>query len=196
MASVPKSRQQRLEELRRALIVIESGLESAFRTGEEAHFLPVVGQLRSLLASGNQTPLLLDLAQEAGFPLEFYSVPLDALDNEEMARILGPTRIQWTGDSLSAYAEPPAIRQKVTMQEWLASTQVVVGQLKISGEQLLKMVANKMGGSHYDPQLPPELAAMVPFRLGGVPSFYRTLARVGEVVIHLGRALLDHAAKE
>jgi len=158
--------------------------------------LPVVGQLRSLLASGNQTPLLIDLAQEAGFPLEFYSLPLDALDNEEMAGILDPAEIQWTGDSLSAHAEPPAIRQKVSMQEWLASTQVVVGQLKISGEQLLKMVANKMGGSHYDPQLSPELAAMVPFSLAGVPSFYVTLARLGEVAVYLGRALLDHVAKE
>ena len=187
---IPKSQRQRLEELRQALVVIERGLEAAFETGEAAHFLPVLGQLRSLLASGNQTPLLLDLAQKLGFPLEFYSTPLDSLDNAEIAEILGPARIQWTGDSLSPKAEPP-FSQKVTMKDWLASTQAVVGERKISGEQLLKMVANKLGASHYDPTLPPELAAMAPFSLAGVPSFYLTLARLGEVVVHLGRTLLE-----
>jgi hypothetical protein len=187
---VPKSQQQRLEELRQALMVIEKGLQLAFETGEAAHFLPVVGQLRALLASGKQTPLLLNLAQERDFPLQFYSMPLDSLDNAEMAEILGPTRIQWTGDSLSLKAEPPFI-QRVTMKEWLDSTQAVVAERKISGEQLLKMVANKLGGSHYDPTLPPELAAMVPFSLAGVPSFYLTLARLGAVVVGLGQALLE-----
>ena len=81
----------------------------------------------------------------------------------------------------------------VTMKKWLASTQVVVGEQKISGERLLKMVANKLGGSHYDPTLPPELAAMAPFSLAGVPSFYLTLARLGEVVVHLGRMLLERS---
>jgi hypothetical protein len=176
-------------------MVIESSLQTAFQTGEEAYFLPVVGQLRALLVSGRQTPLLVDLAGELGFALEFYSIPLDALDNEEMAAILGPTRIQWTGDSLGSHAEAPLLSQKVTMEAWLASTQVVVGQQKISGEQLLKMVANKLGGSHYDPTMPAELSAIAPFRLGGVSSFYLTLARLAEVVVHLGRALLEHAGK-
>jgi len=188
---VRKSKRQRLEELRQALVVIESGLQSAFQTGEEAHFLPVVGQLRALLVASGQTPLLLDLARELGFPLEFYSIPLDALDNDEMAAILGPSRIQWTGDSLGPHAEPPLLSQKVTMEAWLASTQVVVGQQKISGEELLRMVANKLGGAHYDPTMPPELAAQVPFRLGGVSSMYLTLARLGEVVLYLGRTLLE-----
>jgi hypothetical protein len=188
---VRKSKRQRLEELRQALVVIESGLQSAFQTGEEAHFLPVVGQLRALLVASGQTPLLLDLARELGFPLEFYSIPLGALDNEEMAAILGPSRIQWTGDSLGPHPQAPLLSQKVTMEAWLASTQVVVGQKKISGEELLRMVANKLGGAHYDPTVPPELAAQAPFRLGGVPSMYLTLARLGEVVLHLGRILLE-----
>lgn len=192
---IPKSQRQRLEELRKALVIIETGLKTAFETGEEAHFLPVVGQLRSLLASGRQTPLLLDLSQELDFPLEFYSIPLDFLDNEDIAGILGPDRVQWTGDSLSPEAEPPLIRYKVIMKEWLASTQVAVGQEKLSGEELLKMVANKLGGSHYDPKLPQQLAIIAAFRLGGVQSFYLTLARLGEVVIYLGRTLLErHAA--
>jgi len=188
---VRKSRQQRLEELRQALVVIETGLQSALQTGEQAHFLPVVGQLRALLVASGQTPLLLDLARELGFPLEFYSIPLGALDNDEMAAILGPSRIQWTGDSLGPHPDPPLLSQKVTIEAWLASTQVVVGQQKISGEELLRMVANKLGGAHYDPTMPPELAAQAAFRLGGVPSMYLTLARLGEVVVHLGRALLE-----
>ena len=188
---IRKSRRQLLEELRQALVVIESGLQSAFQTGEQAHFLPVVGQLRALLVSSGQKPLLLDLARELGFALEFYRIPLDVLDNEKWAEVLGPTRIQWTGDSLGPHAEPPLLRQKVTMEAWLASTQVVVGQQRISGEELLRMVANKLGGAHYDPTMPPELAAQAPFRLGGVPSMYLTLARLGEVVVHLGRVLLE-----
>lgn len=189
---VRKSTRQRLEELRQALVVIESGLQSAFQTGEQAHFLPVVGQLRALLVSGGrQKPLLVDLARELGFALEFYSIPLDVLDNEKWAEILGPSRIQWTGDSLGPHAEPPLLSEKVTMQAWLASTQVVVGEEKISGEELLKMVANKLGGAHYDPTMPAKLAAQAPFSLGRVRSMYLTLARLGEVVLYLGRTLLE-----
>lgn len=194
--NVRKSQRQRLEELRQALIVIEHGLRAAVEAGEEAHLVPVVGQLRALLVSSGQTPLLLDLARQLDFPLEFYSIPLDFLDNEQIAEILGPTRIQWTGDSLSAKPVPPPIKQKVTMKAWLASTQVVVGRKKISGERLLKMVANKLGGSHYDPTLPPELAAILPFELGGVTSFYLTLIRLGQVVVHLGRKLLEHSGEQ
>ena len=97
---------------------------------------------------------------------------------------------------ISAQAAPPLIRQKVTMADWLASTQVVVDQQKISGEELLKMVANKLGGAHYDTKLPPKLAAIVPFKIGGVTSFYMTLIRLGQVVVHLGRKLLEHSGAQ
>ncbi len=191
--NVRKSQRQRLEELRKALMVIEHGLRAAVEAGEEAHLVPVVGQLRALLVSTRQTPLLLDLARQLDFPLEFYSIPLDFLDDEEIAKILGPTKIQWTGDSLSPQAVPPMILQKVAMEDWLASTQVVVGQQKISGEELLKMVANKLGGAHYDTTLPPQLATIVAIELAGVTSFYRTLVSLGEVVVRLGRKLLEHS---
>ncbi len=195
--NVRKSQRQRLKGLRQALMVIEHGLRAAaVEGGEEAHLVPVVGQLKALLVSSGQTPLLLDLARQLDFPLEFYSMPLDFLDNEEIANILGPTRIQWTGDSLSPQAVPPLIRQKVAMKDWLASTQVVVGQQKISGEELLKMVANKLGGAHYDTKLPPKLAAMGPFKIGGVTSFYLTLIRLGQVVVHLGRKLMEHSGAQ
>ena len=113
-------------------------------------------------------------------------MPLDFLDNEEIAESLGPNRIQWSGDSLSAEPVPPVIKRKVTMKAWRASTQVVVGQQKISGEGLLTMVANKLGPSHFAPESPPELAAMAPFSLAGVSSLYLTLARLGDVVVHVG----------
>ncbi len=177
-------------------MVIEHELQTAVEAREEAHLVPVVGQLRALLVSSGQTPLLLDLAQELNFALEFYSIPLDYLENDEMAKVMGPTGIQWTGDSLSPQAVPPLIRQKVAMKDWLASTQVVVGQQKISGEELLKMVANKLGGAHYDTKLPPKLAAMGPFKIGGVTSFYRTLIRLGQVVVHLGRKLMEHSGAQ
>ncbi len=193
MSAVRKSQRQRLEELRQALVVIENGLRTSEQTGDEAHFLPVIGQLRALLVSSGQTPLLLDLAKELRFPLEFYSIQPDYLDNEQIAEILGPKRIQWTGDSLAAEPVPPIIRQRVTMEKWLSSTQVVVNEKKISGEELVKMVANKLGGAHYDPKLPPELAAMALFNLGGVTSFYRTLVCLADVVVQLGRKLLEQA---
>ncbi len=137
MSSVSKTTKERLEELRQAVVVIEAGLAAASRTGDVAHMLPVVVQLRALLLSNGQTPLLVSLAEELDFPLEFYTVPLDILDNEEIAAILGPSRIQWAGDSISADLQGPPINQKVTMNEWLASTVAVVGNEKITGERLL-----------------------------------------------------------
>lgn len=188
--NIPKTPQERLEELRQALVVIEQGLRVTVESQELAHLLPIVGQLRSLLVSSGQTPLLLDLAKQINFPLEFYSTPLDYLDNEEIARILGTTRIQWSGDSIRATNEGPPFHQKVTMAQWLSSTQLVVRGRKVSGEQLLKLVANKLGGAHYDPSLPPDLAEIRQFEIGGVPSQYITLIRLAEVVVSLGRRLL------
>ena len=190
---IPKTPKQRLEELRQALVVIEHGIQETAATQELAHLLPVVGQLRALLVSSGQTPLLLDLARQMDFPLDFYSIPLDFLDNEEMAKILGPTRIQWSGDSIRSTPEGPPFHQKVTMAHWLSSTQLVVRGTKVSGEQLLKLVANKLGGAHYDPELPPELASIRQFEIGGVPSQYITLIRLAEVVVYLGRRLLAQA---
>ena len=191
--NVPKTQQQRLEELRQALVVIQQGLRVTAETKELAHLLPIVGQLRALLVSGGQTPLLLDLAGQMDLPLEFYSIPLDFLDNEEMAQILGPTRIQWSGDSIRARPQGPPFHQKVTMAQWLSSTQLVVKGMKVSGETLLKLVANKLGGAHYDLGLPPELASIRQFEIGGVPSQYITLIRLAEVVVHLGHGLLAQA---
>ena len=189
--AIRKSQRDRFEELRQALVVIDEGLRATAATQEIAHLLPVIGQLRSLLVSSGQTHLQLDLATQVDFPLEFYSIPLDFLDNEEIAEILGPTRIQWSGDSLRATPEGPPFHHEVTLAQWLSSTQLVVGQTKVSGEQLLKLVANKLGGAHYDPTLPPELASIIQFEIGGVPSQFITLIRLAEVIVHLGRELLS-----
>jgi len=190
---IPKTQRQRFEGLHQALLIIEHGLRLITETNELAHLTPVVGQLRALLVSSGQTPLLLDLAKQMSFSLEFYSIPLDFLDNQEIAQILGPTRIQWSGDSMRATPEGPPFHHKVTMAEWLASTQLVVRGVKVTGEQLIKLIANKLGGAHYDPSVPQELALISQFELGGVPSQYITLLRLAEVVMHLGCRLLAKA---
>ena len=79
------------------------------------------------------------------------------------------------------------------MNEWLASTVAVVGDKKITGEGLLKWVANKMGGAHYDVTLPQELATINTFHSNGMPTHYLTLARLGEIVAKLGRRILKEA---
>ena len=81
------------------------------------------------------------------------------------------------------------------MNEWLASTVVVVGDEKINGERLLKWVANKMGGAHYDVMLPQELATMSTFHSNGRPTHYLTLVRLGEIVANLGRRILNETGQ-
>ncbi|MCH8993432.1 MAG: hypothetical protein IH959_00485 [Chloroflexi bacterium] len=194
MSSVAKTKEQRLEELRQAVVIIETGLANAFGKHDIAHMSPVVGQLRALLLSNGQTPLLVSLGEEFDFPLEFYSMPLDFLDNDEIAAILGPTRIQWAGDSIRADPQGPPFGQKVNMKDWLASTVVVVGEKKITGEGLLKWAANKMGGAHYEVTWPQELATISTFESNGQPTHYLTLARLGEITAKLGSRLLKEAS--
>lgn len=186
-----KSKAERRGELQRALTLIESSIKTAMETQEIAFMSVVVAQLRALLTTfRSNNPLLLDLAKEHDFALDFYSITLDFLDNEEIAQILGPTRIQWTGDSIRSTPEGPPFHHKVSMQDWLASTQVVVRGTKFTGEDLIRMVAEKEGGAHYDKVIPQELADMKSFYINGSPSHYLTLARLGEVVVHLGNQLL------
>lgn len=194
MAAVQKSRDQRLEELRQSMVVIRRNLEIALTEHEFALFLPVTGQLRSLLVETNTNhPLLLELADELDVTLEFYSIPLDFL--ELQAPILGPKSIQWTGDSIRAMPEGPPFNQKVTIDEWLASTQVIAYGKRITGKQLIRLSANKSGGSHFDPTMPTELAEMKLFEIGGLPSQYMTLVRLGEIACLLSEQVLAAAAK-
>lgn len=194
MAQIKKTRQERLEELRQSLVVIRHGFEMVMKAEEFAHFLPVAGQLRALLVrSRTNHPLLLELADEVGFPLELYSIPLDFLEQREA--ILVPQSIQWTGDSVRATDEGPPFVQKVTMDEWLDSTQVIVYGKRITGKQLIQMIANKLGGSHFDRTMPNELREMTLFEIGGLPSQYMTLVRVADVVARLGEDLLDHVER-
>lgn len=192
VAEIRKTLKQRVEDLNQSLTVIKANLEMALTHERFALFLPVCGQLRNLLVTSKTNhPLLLELANETEFSPEFFSIPLNFL--EQQATILGPDSIQWTGDSIRSSEEGPPFHKKVTMSEWLASTQVTVYGKRITGEQLISMAANKLGGSHFDPTLPTELAEMQLFEIGGLPSQYLTLVRLGEVVLYLGESLLLHA---
>jgi len=192
---IDKTFKQRTDDLRNSLTVIKYNLDLALTHNELALLLAVCGQLRNLLwTSKTNHPLLLELAEETDFPLEFFSMPLDFL--EQRTSIWGSTAIMWTGDSIRSTGEGPPFHQKVTMSEWLASTQVIVYGTRITGEELICMASNKLGGSHFDPTLPAELAEMQLFKFGRLPSQYPTLVRLGEVVLYLGESLLHHAGEQ
>lgn len=147
---VQKDIPQRMTELERALRALQLANNHFNETQDDAYLLLSQSQLRALVCSGGSgmTPLLLDLSDQLGIPLELYSIPHRVtIPSPNMAAsiIAGKT---WS-------PKPHNGLQKYTLEQWLKLPTYYVDLTHDyrTREQVLKHISNKEGGAHYDIQI-------------------------------------------
>jgi hypothetical protein len=177
----------RLNELSVALRALNNSCANFNKTRDEAYLLDVMGRLRALVAMGGQNmkPLLIEIADEQGIPLEFYShtpKPTKAPDNLAAHIYAYKT---WSINQQSNM-------QKYSLKEWLDAPAYFVDQTRDfrSRNQVIKHLSNTEGGSHYDTKtaaIVDNLKRTTGSNYGGVQFF---LMDVSCLISWLGERLL------
>ncbi|MDA1348992.1 MAG: hypothetical protein O3A47_09025, partial [Chloroflexi bacterium] len=78
-----------------------------------------------------------------------------------------------------------------TLREWLDSQTALVDGVSLTPMQIIALVAGKTA-AHYAPSIPPELANMEPYELGGLPGFERVLLSSARLLAALDRLVLKY----
>ncbi len=137
-----------MQELEKALDAINKANAQYQQSHDSSWLLLMTGQLRGLVAIGNPRnmhPLLLELAEELNIPLKLYSLPgkiNPPPDNFLAAIICGKT---W------ATRQHPGLIE-FELRTWLETPRYHVDTLKIytTPNEVLRAIAEKSGGVHYD----------------------------------------------
>lgn len=179
----------RVVELSQSLQVIRDSIQSV-RQGKLHQFIPLYGQLRSLLSekSKKNKPLLLDLASQIGQPLQLFCMP-------SPSEAGFPERLK-EGMILHVAGFPVALEKQLPGQTMVPLEQFLdheIVQYKSRGysvRDIITFFANKAGGSHFSPDLPKDFAEIMSFGLFGQPIVTNALLQIGEVTFALGLRLL------
>ena len=141
---------QRMMELEKAIRALQLANNHFHETQDDAYLLLSQSQLRALICSGGSgmTPLLLDLSDQLGIPLELYSI-------SHQVNIPDPNL---AGAILVGKTWSPKLHngmKKYTLKQWLELPTYYIDSTRDyrTREQVLKHIANKEGGAHYDNQI-------------------------------------------
>ncbi|MDD5083172.1 MAG: hypothetical protein PHU08_07370 [Dehalococcoidales bacterium] len=183
MPKLTKSFYERREELKESLYRLSGALERYKKTREYAELGTVAIELRGLLLG---EALLLSLADEKGFPLEMFTIPVDLktlLYGEKNCSV-------WLGDGVSLRNEKPWIH-RITVKDWLGTTIVIIDNSRYSVERLLTEIVNNLGPAHYSKQqVSRGLVEMRQYKFAGKPSHFATLLNFADVLLELGKRFI------
>ena len=184
MGKYTKSFQDRREELRQALYRMEGAINRYKQSNEIAELGTLAIELRGLLLI---EALFVSLSEEKGFPLELYRVP--AASEEMDAGIRKGLTHSWSADSISLTCEKPWT-ERVTIKQWLEFPIAEIKGTMITPKRLINEIAASLGPAHHPSQTSNALWEMAQFRIGGVPSYFRTLLIFAECLLGLGKRFL------
>lgn len=192
---VKKTLEQREKELNAAVSLLSDAI-SQVENGNSQYYKILAGQLRALVATGSRTlnPLLLNLAEEKGITLICYAYStvikgLESLDEKHLVLAINP-------DILISHrpVSRPSIK-RYEFKKWLNMPFLVLNSEKYTPNEIIRVVAEKEGGSHYDDALPEKLirAKDVVHYKGEVKYTEpeRLLYQTAAVVVHYGKQLLQ-----
>lgn len=190
--SLNKNLNERINELRGSIRLLEDAL-SRIKEGQEEYYTILSGQLRSLICTGNQTPLLLDVANELRVPLIVYSGR--SLD-DDMALGLPMPILSLPIHLVDVVPFEPTGNIEYKFNAWLKLKFLVVSGRAFSPEDIIKNHANKRGGSHYDKSIPLEMN-----KIENIKYFHnekccwneieKYLIKISSVVICFGHKIFD-----
>jgi len=149
-----KSFDGRISELKRSLIAIRRDVNGFLCTGDDSYLLSVSGQVRSLICTSysggknkNLHPLLLELAQQSDYSLILYAASMNFENLTNVPIYVTHCKSTWS------HVPQPGMK-RFALVEWINSDRMFVDYKAkfISPNRMIRAIADKDGGSHYDPE--------------------------------------------
>jgi hypothetical protein len=187
--SIPKPLGLRIQELLQSLQVVRDATAAA-RNGKLYQLLPLYGQMRTLLterSKGNQ-PLLLDLASIVGQELRCYTMP-GADDPKFPEGLQQGLVLHLAGFPLSLRPELPA-QVEMALADFLDQKILLYKGVHYTARDIIELLANKAGGSHFPSSYPEDFAELMQFGIAGQPMLANALMQIGQITLNLGIRLL------
>lgn len=159
------------------------------------YFIPLSGQLRALFVlphdQNNQLkkitdenkPVSFELAEELGVELNVYvrKQEYDEKENQYFSHLFDTTTYP-TKDNI----------QKVSLKDWMELDVIVINGVKIKIWQVIKKMADKNGGAHYDRKLPLNDFELYNARnKANISVLFLVLAKIGEVLFNVGFKIIE-----
>lgn len=192
MIKINKILKERLEELKGAINLLNDALDN-IKIGRKEYYEILSGQLRSLICTGNQTPLLLDIANELKIPLICYSGR--SLDDEKALGLPIPV-LSLPMHLVDIVPFEPTGHIEYEFSTWLKTPFLVVDSVSFSAQDIIKKHANKRGGSHYDKLIPLDMSKIENIRYFKTAEYHQNeiekyLIKISMLVIYFGKMILD-----
>ena len=187
MRKLKKSFYERREELKQALYSLDGAINRYRSNDEPAELAIVVVVLRALLFNEK---LFLTLAEDKGFDLKLYTYEPPFTTDELDAELKRGLVASFSGDCVSLTSEKPWT-YLVSLQDFLNMPVAEIEGTRFTPGRLINEVANTTGLAHYSPEISPQMAKMKMIQIGGVESHLRTLLKLAEVLLELGKRFLS-----
>ena len=185
---IPKTLNYRIHELIQSLSIIYDCLK-LYKNGKSHHFIPIFGQLRSLLIekSKKNKPLLIDIANILKIELKLYILKIEL-----------PNNLKYLEDNIafSISGSPFTLKKElenqieISMGKFLDYPMVNFNKKSISVKEILSYLANNIGGSHYSPSLPKDFIDILFLKLNNTPILYNFIEQLTRIVLEIGIDLL------
>jgi hypothetical protein len=171
----------RVSELIESLQVIKDSLELISK-GKAHQFIPIYGQLRSILTekSKNQTPLLFELADLFNEKLQFYYIPF-----EDLPKDLPAVDFHFISPEISCEKKEEN-QVLIEFKEFLGKDVILFNSRKYNFYFILNALANKFGGSHYANKIENEIAQLFYWTPLNREILKQIVYQIAKVTIDLG----------
>lgn len=172
-----------LKQLRSQRDFLKSDIDE-YMSGKEHFALKIASTIRTLFyKSRTSTPLLPDLPKKYGFAIRFKGRDQSKID---------PHVVLYTGftigDKMPRFDAPFLIDKE--FDEYWNEIVYVEGRIRYTRNQLIIWAANKLGGAHVDPEIPPELLHLVNGSVKLVSSRYGEESIINQVTYEMAVQVL------
>jgi len=193
---VKRTLEQKEKELKDAISLLKDAI-SQVESRNFQYFKVISAQLRALIGMGygKSNPLLLNLAEEKGIKLECYAYSV-AGPEELKGRIvfsINPSLLI----SVTPVSSPGI--QKWEFKKWLEAPIVVILDDWYTPNEVIRLMAEKLGGAHYDDALPKKLLKITSIAYctpkGNYNETDRMLYQIAVAVVYYGDKILENKNK-
>lgn len=188
---LPKPLSHRMQELIQSLLVLRDCM-SEIRSGKSHHFIPIYGQLRSLLIekSKKNKPLLIDLASILNQSMDIWCTRSAGPDSFPMpAEWKAAMKFNVSGFPVTVHQQFPS-QTLISMEKFLDHKILYYNEQHYKTSEIIAYFANYAGGSHYATNIKKDFAEILSFGLNGQPALTNFLLQIAEVTYELGLRLL------